>query len=301
MHRIYCLTALALAIGGGAAAQVPPDIAAKLKADGSSLAVGKTIGYYAPLHARDAEAPVTVTRDLRYGPAERDLADVYVPQAPGHARSAVIFVHGGGFVAGQKSDAAQVGYWAANNGLVGVLISYPLAPQNPYPAGAKDLGLAVAWLKAHAKDYGVDPARIYVMGHSAGAVHVATYLSHRDLQPGGVPGVAGGILVSGFYDLPSFADSQNSYFGEDASLLAERSSQPGLVAGSVPLLVAYAELDLPGFEQQARGLEAKLTEAGRKDRLVVLADHNHISEIAAVNTSDKSLSGPVLAFINGRR
>ena len=68
--------------------------------------------------------------------------------------------------------------WAVNNGFVGVNATYRLAPQSPYPAGAEDLADIVAWVASQIGERGGDPARIYLMGHSAGAIHVANYVSH---------------------------------------------------------------------------------------------------------------------------
>jgi acetyl esterase/lipase len=72
-----------------------------------------------------------------------------------------------------------VGLWAVDHGLIGVTINYRLAPQYPWPSGVEDLTQVVAWLKDHIAEYGGDPARIFLWGHSAGAAHVADYLAHQ--------------------------------------------------------------------------------------------------------------------------
>ena len=96
--------------------------------------------------------------------------------------------------------------WAVKNGFVGVNITYRLAPQSPWPAGAEDrrrrrsMGFA-----SKIGERGGDPARIYLMGHSAGAVHVANYVSHPEFYKVKDGGLAGAIMVSG--DLRSDASA----------------------------------------------------------------------------------------------
>ncbi|MFX9688552.1 alpha/beta hydrolase, partial [Acinetobacter baumannii] len=81
-----------------------------------------------------------VERDVKYGPAERHLLDVFVPEKNPGARPVLIYVHGGGFVAGNKRPPNSPFYdnillWAVNNGCVGVNTTYRLAPASPWPAG----------------------------------------------------------------------------------------------------------------------------------------------------------------------
>src|SRR6185437_250510 len=101
------------------------------------------------------------------------------PAGPGggaaHApRPVLVFIHGGGFNRGAKSTPGSpfydnIGLWAVDHGLVGVTINYRLAPQYQWPSGIEDLTLVVAWLKGHIAQYGGDPDKIFLWGHSAGA------------------------------------------------------------------------------------------------------------------------------------
>ncbi len=122
--------------------------------------------------------------------------------------------------------------WAVRHGYVGVNITYRLAPKSPWPAGAEDIATAVQWVAANVRQAGGDPARVFLMGHSAGAVHVASYVAHPEFYkvPGG--GLAGAIMVSGIYDLTAspLGDPELAYFGSDPSRYQERSSLAGLQA-----------------------------------------------------------------------
>jgi triacylglycerol lipase len=218
-------------------------------------------------------------------------------------------VHGGAFTRGDRRSPPGSPFYdnimllAARNGLVGVNVTYRLAPEHQWPAAAEDVGAAVRWVGETVAAHGGDPARVFLMGHSAGAVHVASYVAHRQFHgPKGI-GLAGAILVSGLYDLTGMPPGppEKAYFGEDASKYAERSSLAGLVAAPIPVLAAYAELDPPPFQQQAKQLNDASCKAGRCPRFLALAKHSHMSEVYAINTADTSLSGPILAFVKGEK
>ncbi len=213
----------------------------------------------------------------------------------------VVFVHGGGFSRGAKHTPGSfaydnIGLWAVDHGLIGVTINYRLAPQYQWPAGIEDLTLLVAWLKAHAAEYGGDPHRIFLWGHSAGAAHVGDYVAHQTAS-GADTGIAGAILTSGFYDLGDKVSIWKDYYGEDVSQYAARSSLPALLKTSTPLFVTYAELDPENFAADSIKLIQGRAAAGHPVRSIRLPGHSHISETFAVGSGDESLSGPVLDFV----
>jgi acetyl esterase/lipase len=254
------------------------------------------------------EAPpydgVTLSRDLPYGTHERHRLDVFAP--PGaRDRAVIVFVHGGGFVGGDKSIpdtpySENVGLWACRAGFVGVTMNYRLAPDHRFPAGARDVAAAVAWLRAHVGELGGDPDRIVLMGASAGATHVAGYVALPELHPDGDPGVRGLVLLSGAYDLLAFDDEAilGPYFGE-RSLWADASPLPGLVASGLPVMAAVAEHDPPVSHRQAALLFAAFTERdGRVPHLVFLPGHNHFTEVLHFNTDDRLLGDHVVRFVS---
>jgi triacylglycerol lipase len=146
---------------------------------------------------------------------------------------------------------------------------------------------------------GGDPSRIVLMGHSAGAAHVAQYVGHPrfHVAPGG--GIAGAIMVSGLFDTVTAERNPplQSYFGADASRYAERSALPGLRESTLPMLFAFAELDPNDFQQQAVQLRAALCDTGRCRPVLKLVGHSHMSEIYSINTSDHALTGSMDAFV----
>jgi triacylglycerol lipase len=285
---------------------VPPEVEAQLLQIGRVVDPPRTGAIYGPLQQKEPYAGVRVTRGERFGPdPERNVLDVFTPEAAsGAPRPVLVFVHGGGFTGGARRTGNSPFYdnialWAVKNGMVGVNTTYRLAPQHPWPAAQEDLAATIAWVRANIAARGGDPNRIYVMGHSAGAAHVAQYLGHPrfHVAPGG--GIAGAILVSGLFD-PSTAERSpalQSYFGKDPALYAQRSALPGMAASRVPMLLAYAELDPPDFRAQAQQAQAVLCGAGHCGPLVQLLGHSHMSEVYAINTPDTSLTDVIRAFV----
>jgi len=138
-----------------------------------------------------------------------------------------------------------------------------------------------------------------VMGHSAGATHVSSYLAHPGIGGKSPVRAAGAILVSGNYDLKPEIDlpGERSYFGSDTALWADRSSIAGLTKTGVPLLIAHGELDVPYYVNQAEALKARLCRESKCPTFVSLSGQSHMSEIYGLNTTDTSLSEPMRWFI----
>ena len=302
---------------------MPADLAAKVAAIGRVIDPPKTAVLYAPLQEKEPYAGVKVLRDAKYGPDERNLLDVFSPEIAGARRPVLIYVHGGGWVAGNKRAPGSPFYdninlWAVRHGMVGVNMTYRLAPAATWPSGAEDLAKAVDWVVANIGPYGGDPSRIYFMGNSAGATHVADYLAHAAAKQPADRRVAGAILLSGVYDLVTFDHAARSlgdgvavrdsgrieggplktYFGEDSSRYAERSAIHGLLKSPVPLLVSHAEFDPPAFEKQAQELRDALCKSARGcQTFLVLPKHNHLTQVQSINTSDATLTRHVLSFV----
>jgi acetyl esterase/lipase len=298
---LLCLAAPLASAAVGATSSLPgmpTEVATALREIGNQIDGTKTTALYTPLHAALKHDGVEVRRDVVYGPHDRHRADVFMAKArSGTARPLVVFVHGGGFGRGAKSTAGQfyydnIGYWAAEHGLVGVIINYRLSPEFKYPSGAEDVERVVAYLREHAPEWGADPARIFLWGHSAGGAHVADYLVRTAKPP-----VAGAILTSGVYDLGTTVSVWKDYYGEDVSLYPQRSSLTRLINVSLPMLVSWAELDPPDFIPDTEKLIAGRKAAGKPLVSLRLPNHSHLSEAYAIGTADESLSGPVLKFI----
>jgi len=116
----------------------------------------------------DPDVPVRVYRPARAGAGER---------GPG-----ILMIHGGGFIIGSvEAEHAGAALTAIDTGAVVVSVEYRLAPEHPYPAGLHDCYAALSYLHAEADALGVDPARVALVGASAGGgLAAATALLARD-------------------------------------------------------------------------------------------------------------------------
>jgi acetyl esterase/lipase len=310
MARVRSALAVVVALlASPALAQQAPmseDLAWKLLELGRVIDPPKTAALYAPMQEKEPYSGVKVERDVKYGSAERHLLDVFTPEAHSAARPVLIYIHGGGFVAGNRRSPPGAPFydnimlWAAKNGFVGVNATYRLAPASPWPAGAEDLAAVVQWVSKEITGRGGDPARIFLMGQSAGAVHVASYVSHPEFHKVKGGGLAGVIMVSGIYDLTASpaGDAEIAYFGSDPSRYAERSSLQGLAATPIPLMVTAAELDPPRFiEQFDLAKQVICKRPGGCARTYMLPQHSHMSEVYAINTADTRLTDEILEFV----
>jgi acetyl esterase/lipase len=235
--------------------------------------------------------------DVAYGLEARHRLDLYRPEGGDDAAPVLIFVHGGGFLKGDKGGAtawpnANVGRMAAQAGFLGVVINYRLAPDHAWPAGAEDVAAVVAWLRAHAADHGGDADRIVLAGTSAGAVHVAGFLDQSDDRD-----IRAAILLSGLYGYTPLDARDMLYYGEPA-LYPDRMPREAVVATSLPLLVACAQFDPPRFQAEFLGLmQDRLVRHGAMPRALILPGHNHYSMPMHLGTADRRLADEICAFV----
>jgi acetyl esterase/lipase len=307
LSRSALVAAVALFAGAAWAegSPMPEDIAWKLAELGPVVDGPNTAKIYAPLQEKEPYHGVKVERDVKYGAADRNLLDIFMPETVSSPRPVLIFVHGGAFVAGDRREPGtpffdNIALWAARNGFVGVNMTYRLAPQAKWPAGAEDIGSAVQWVANNIGGRGGDPARIYLMGHSAGAVHVASYVSHPQFYKVKGGGLAGAIMVSGLYDLTAMKlrDPERAYFGNDPLRYAEESSLQGLATTGIPLMIVTAEMDPPAFLRQFELLkDATCKRASGCARALILPQHSHMSEVYSINTADTRLTDEILNFV----
>jgi acetyl esterase/lipase len=258
--------------------------------------IGGTISRFAGLHSREHPQGVTITRDARYGMGDRHRLDVFTPDRTDSARPVLLFVHGGGFVQGDKTTPGSpfydnVALLAARNGIVGATMTYRLAPQHPWPAGSDDVSAAVRWLRENVSQ------RVFVMGQSAGAAHVAGYIAREHAADMSDWNPAGAVLVSGLYDIDTMEKNSffHAYHGND---YAGRSFLRPLAGTNVPLMVITAELDPPDFlRQAAKLLEASVAARGQYPRFLHLMGHNHLSTVLNLGTADDLFSKELLDFV----
>ncbi len=116
----------------------------------------------------DRHYPVNQITNIHYGNDSKQILDECIPENANTNRSGVIYIHGGGWVSGDKSVFSDYCNFLASNGFVVANIDYRLALQSPWPAQINDAQLAVRYIRAHSTTLHINPNSICSMGDSAG-------------------------------------------------------------------------------------------------------------------------------------
>jgi len=231
--------------------------------------------------AINADAPDAQSESVAYGPGADRQLDVYRTRGA-KAAPVVVFFYGGSWQSGRRQDYRFVAAALASRGVVAIVPDYRKSPQHPFPAFMQDAAAAVAWSKTNAARYGGDPARIFVMGHSAGgqiAALLATdarYLQAVDMQPRDLAGVIG---LAGPYDFLPITDPKiKTVFGPEKDWPL---SQPvNFVDGDEPpFLLMHGASDTKVWPMNSEHLAARLRARHEAVTLEIVPDIGHIGLI----------------------
>ncbi len=180
--------------------------------------------------------------DLRYGDGARHRLDVFPCGRP--AAPTLVYIHGGYWQMNDREPYAFVGEGLLPAGFNLALIEYTLAPAVRLDVIVREVRNAVAWVIDHAKELAGDPARVFVSGHSAGG-HL-TAMAMTD------PRVAGGVAISGIYDLePIRLNYLNDKLGLDIAEADRNSPVRHLPSSAPPLVVTVGLGELPELVRQS--------------------------------------------------
>ncbi len=207
-------------------------------------------------------APASSMVDIAYGPLPIQRLDLHLPSSS--AAPVLLYLHGGGWIAGEKSDVPDLVMRFVERGYAVASADYRLAPDHPFPEPIEDVKLAIRWVKAYAEDEGtVDGDRIVLVGASAGG-HLAAFAAATpgDFEPVDLPTelaafdstVAGAVSFVGPTDLVQLYDQPHDWARAitsafmgcspcDPGQLAVGSVAPHLGPGLPPVYWAYGADD----------------------------------------------------------
>jgi acetyl esterase/lipase len=200
-------------------------------------------GACSPLHLFNGVMPKDAgsaqVGSAAYGRLPRQALDIYAPKAA-HAAPlpVIVFIYGGSWNSGDRGGYAFVGRALAARGFVVVIPDYRLVPEVHYPAFLQDNAAAVHWVREHVRDFGGDPARLVLMGHSAGAYNAAMLAFDSRWLGADRAAVRGFIGLAGPYDFLPFTgavtEAAFAGAGDEAATqpvnYASASSPPALLA-----------------------------------------------------------------------
>jgi arylformamidase len=220
--------------------------------------------------------------DLKYGGSARERLDLFPAERPGAPVFA--FIHGGYWQTNDKEASSFLVEGPLAHGFSVALIEYTLAPEAGIERIVGEVGRAIDWLAGHARDYGADPARIFVAGHSAGGHLTAMML--------GKAAVAGALPISGLYDLEPI---RLCYLNEKLALTeasaARHSPLRHLPSKRVPIAVAVGAAELPELVRQSTEYAAALGV-----QLLALAGHDHFSVLDELAHPEGALCRALMAL-----
>lgn len=235
-----------------------------------------------------------VVRHAQYGQGKREALDCYSSRA--RNAPVIVFFYGGSWSSGRKEEYGFVGRALASRGFVAVIPDYRLVPAVTFPDFIKDGAAAIAWTQRHIADYGGDPKRIVLTGHSAGAYNAmmlalnTEFLREAGADPSAIKGVAG---IAGPYDFYPFnVKASIDAFGAAPD---PHATQPisFVRADAPPLLLMHGDKDGLVRPRNMLSLAEKQTACGGKVETRLYPELNHVDSMLALSRPFRA-KAPVL-------
>lgn len=269
---------------------------------------------FGPAAAEDSR--IKVEKDiLYYGAAKYEdplqMLDVYHVEGKTNL-PVMVFIHGGGWQKGSKEAVANVARALAEKNIVTVVINYRLSPSHDHPDQVMDAARAFAWTYNNIKDYGGDPGRIFVGGHSAGA-HLAALLvlDPSYLKKFNVPDgtIYGSVLVSGVYWL-AFGSRPWSVpresplmkmieptFGNTVESLVEASPMAFKRPDVSPMLIMVGGNEKGLLPVQAGEFYRAMLKEGAPVQYFTVPGRNHQTMVSGIGRKDDPCTKKIVEFI----
>ncbi len=247
-------------------------------------------------------------KDVAFGKDEKQKLDVYSPKG-GKGCPIVIFVHGGEWTKGDKTEVSYKPKFFTENSIVFISTNYRLYPAAKFPAHAEDVAAAVRWAVDHAAEFGGDPKKVFLMGHSAGC-HLVTlvgldpkYLAGVKLKPSDLRGVV--AWSGGAYDLVAKVAEGGSYkehignaFGPDEAAWKDASPVTHAKNGGAapPFLFASYEKG-NNANKTAERLAGLIRDAKGRAEVIVLENRTHQTANHLLGAPDDKTGAILLKFL----
>lgn len=239
----------------------------------------------------------------------RNLLDVYYPKNTQPLKNVVVFIHGGSWESGKKNTYWWLGRNLANKDVVTVIINYSLAPQYQYEQMATDCASAVKWVKNNIEQFGGNPGRIFVMGHSAGG-HLAALINTdpRYFKQQGISNPIKGVILNDCFglDMDEYLSSAVNN-DQTASFLHtfSKDKQNWKLASPLtyskniqnPYLIFVGGKTYPSIQTQSKRLYEQLINHKQPVEYYVIKKKKHIGMISQMIFKSNELYNCILNFI----
>jgi arylformamidase len=260
--------------------------------NGAAVGMDKRTRYVTDWTARSKALAQRVNAkiDLRYGDAPRNRLD-FLPCGKKDAPT-LIWIHGGYWQMSDKENYGCIGEGPLAHGINVVLVEYTLTPAIKLDGIVSEVRRACGWVVAHRAELGASD-RFYVAGHSAGGHLTAMAVTE--------PGIAGGIAVSGLFDLePIRLSYLNDAVRMDEAEAKRNSPLLHLPASAPPLVVTVGAAELPELVRQSKEYAEAWTKKGLKGRYLPLPGHEHFSILEEFASPNGKLTAALLDLVAGR-
>ena len=214
---------------------------------------------------------------VAYGSSSRQQLDVYQPTVSRNG-IVVVFFYGGGWSMGQRAEYRFVAQTLTRQGATVVVADYRLHPEVVFPEFMHDAAAAVAWTYHHIAQYGGDPTKIYLLGHSAGA-HIATLLAldtqYLQLQGVNATILAGVVGLSTPADFAATLDAKYRPVFVDQARLELAQPIRYARADAPPMLLQHGADDTLVLPRNSEVLAQAIQAAGGQARARIYPDKGH--------------------------
>jgi len=243
--------------------------------------------------------------------AKQEL-NIFSPRKPKALKEVFIFIHGGNWNSGNKSTYNFLGSRMARKGVVTVIIDYPLSPAADYKQMAKAVATAIKWVSSTITNYGGNPDKLFVAGHSAGgglAALVAVRTQYFD-SIGIVSPVKGVILIDAA-GLDMYDYLKEGQYGPGNTYLKTFTSKPAVWKeasplyhvhkGMPPMLIYVGEKTYPSIIKSNQVFAKALANAEDEPRYYTVKGKKHIPMITQFFISSNPLYRQIIEFMkNGK-
>lgn len=251
--------------------------------------------------SRRLSANSRLKADIRYGLRDREVLDIILPDDVKVGAPLHVFVHGGYWRSGERENYRFVAAPVLEAGGIAAIVEYDLMPGQRLDVLVDQVRRSVLWLQNHAADFGADPDKITVSGHSAGA-HLASFLAAlapAETERPALPVLQEMLLVSGIYDLSGIPDS---FLREEAQMTSEEAAAwSPLTAAQLPSLrrtIAFGAEETSPFREQALGLSTKLAAHNSPVKLLPIPGLNHMSVVLDLGDPSGHLGAQVATMVS---
>jgi arylformamidase len=254
------------------------------------LKAGDNPGQHYAEQAHIARSTLRCTLDVPFGPTLAETLDIF-PADQANA-PVFIFIHGGYWRAFGSKDFSSVALGLTKRGVTTVVINYALCPFVSIDEITRQTRAAVAWTLRNIANYGGDPTRVAVGGHSAGGHLAAMCLQTNWTQDYGLPQdpLAAGLLINGLYDLQPLRYSYLQPMIQLDDGVIRRNSPAFLTRPcSTPVWATWGGNETEEFARQSATLHAAWQQQGGKLELSPIPDTSHFTVIHGFEDPNSAL------------